>query len=64
MKQTILYLKAAAISVAASLIVLIVLVYHQAELLDALFYAVLTHLGIYFGMLAAIEGKTRRNGNG
>lgn len=63
MRQAILYLKAAAISVVASLIVMIALLYGGVEVLDAFFYVLLTYFGIYFGILAFIEEKSPVDGS-
>lgn len=63
MRQAILYLKAAVVSVVASLIVMVALLYGGAEVLDTFFYVLLTYFGIYFGMLAFIEEKSPTDGS-
>lgn len=57
MKQAILYLKAATLSGAAALLLMVSLLYAGVEALDALFYMLLLYLGLYFGILAAIEER-------
>lgn len=63
MRQAILYLKAAAISASASLIVMIAMLYGGIEVLDVFFYVILIYFGIYFGMLAFIEEKSPVDGS-
>lgn len=59
MKQAILYFKAATLSGAAALLLMVSLLYAGAEALDALFWMVIVFLALYFGALAVIEERRK-----
>lgn len=63
MKQIILYLKAATLSGAAALLIMVSLLYAGAEALGALFWMLIVFLALYFGALAVIEEKSPESGN-
>lgn len=59
MKQIILYLKAAILSGAAALLLIVSLLYAGVEVLDALFWMLIVFLFGYFGILAVIEERRK-----
>lgn len=59
MKQIILYIKAATLSGAAAVLIMVTLLYAGAEALDALFWMLIVFLIGYFGILAVIEERMK-----
>ncbi|QOV19064.1 hypothetical protein INP51_14055 [Blautia liquoris] len=57
MKQIILYLKAAILSGAAALLIMVSLLYAGMEVLDVFFWMLIVFLIGYFSILAVIEER-------